>query len=330
MNRSRRVALSLLGIFACVLAADVGLRVLEPYELHRDWEHPVIGAKEALYEKFSNSDVDALIVGSSLTMNLDAKRIGEASGYRVFNGSIAGLTASGISAVMREAYAPTRKPRLVIYPLSMRDLRKRERPFDRPPFLSHKMRAERPVTWQDRVEIEAERVSYLFRIRRQVRHDLLEDEREQRTFPLDAYGTRNHARHLLQARLKNPRFLKEYYRDMASEGEAFGDTADADELTKMIRANKRDGIQTVLVNMVLSPAAISGKLARHYKTYVKQSKALAKREGVPWYDAHDELDLSNAYFNDLVHTGAKGDKRVEDYLVTLIQRHLSDEPPEQH
>lgn len=321
INVYRRVALALLGVLGCVAAVDLSLRALAPFELHRDWEHPLIAAKEQLYEKFARSGVDVLLVGSSLSMNLDAKRLSELSGRRVFNGSVAGLTAAGIAAVVETAYTPIQTPKLVIYPLSMRDIRG-GRAFQMPPFSSHKMRAVRAPNWQSKIEIAAENASYLFRIRRQLRHSLVSDEHEERIAALDEYGTRGHARHQLPQRLRNRAYARKYFNKLLQEQEASQDTDNAKELVRMIQANRKNGVHTVLVNMTLSPAALKGKQRKRYAKYLKQLEAVAKREGVPLYDALDDLKLSNEYFNDYVHVGAKGDKKVEDYLVRIIRRHL--------
>lgn len=317
----RRVALSLAGTVALIVAADLTLRAIAPFPLHRDWEHPLIAAKERLYTTFAQREVDVLIVGSSLSMNLDAKRLSDATKRRVFNGSVAGLTAAGIAAVMAEAYAPTRKPRLVIYPLSMRDMRGGDA-FAMPPFLSHKMREARPANWQSRLEVAVEDASYLFRVRRQLRHELVSNEQEEEIAPLDAHGTRNHTRHNLESRLKNKAYAKKNYEKLLRAKESSATTSNAEELVEMIEGNRRDGVQTVLVNMTISPAALQGELRSRYEKYLTDLERLANRADVPLYDALGDLKLSNAYFNDFVHVGAKGDKKVEDYLVPIILRHL--------
>ena len=74
--------------------------------------------------------------------------------------------------------------------------------------------------------------------------------------------------------------------------------------------------------MAISPAALEGDLQSRYERYLAELESLAKRLDVPLYDALGELKSSNAYFNDFVHVGAKGDKKVEDYLVPIIMRHL--------
>lgn len=325
-NSVRSAALSILAVVACVVAVDVGLRVLAPIELHRDWDHPLIAAKERLYEKFAEQDVDVLIVGSSLAMNLDAARLEKLSNRRVFNGSVVGLTAAGVSAVMQVGYAAIRNPKLVIYPLSMRDLRG-GRAFEMTPFFSHKMRAARPAGWQGELEVALEDVSYLFRIRRQVRHFLVSEEREQqldRIAKLNEHGMRGHAPHQLRRRLGNKAYKNEVFSRLVREEQATASTDNATELVKMIEANKRNGVETVLLNISISPAALAGRQKKRYKKYLSELRALAKRADVPMYDALGDLELSNGYFNDFVHLGAKGDKKVEDYLLPIIERHLHD------
>lgn len=321
MTNLPRVARALAGIIACIVAVDLLLRAIAPFELHRDWEHPVIAAKERLYSKFAKKGVDVLIVGSSLSMNLDAKRLSKLTEHRVFNGSVMGLTAGGVAAVMTEGYAAIRKPKLVIYPLSMRDFRPGDALMQ--PFLSHKMREARPGNWKGKLEVSVENVSYLFRVRRQLRHSLVSDAREQKVPRLDAYGTRPHTGHNLNARLRSKGWVKRKYPPVLRYKEASTTTFNALELVNMIEANRRNGVQTVLVNMAISRAAVDGELGNHYERYLAELEAMARRLDVPLYDALGELNLNNDHFNDFVHVGAKGDRKVEDYLVPIIKRHLN-------
>lgn len=318
---SRRVLQCLAGVLLCVLVAELGLRALQPFDLHRDWEHPLIAAKEERYTKFARRDVDVLIVGSSLAMGLDAKRLSELTKRRVFNGSIAGLTAAGVAAVMAEGYAPIGKPKLVIYPLSMRDIRGGDA-FSMLPFFSHKMREARPSNWQGKLEVAVEDVSYLFRVRRQIRHSLVTAEKEERIVPLDDFGTHKHVGHRLNARLRDKAYARKTYNKLVHARLASATSPNAEELSEMIEFNRANGVETVLVNMPISPAAMDRRLAKHYKTYMAEVRKFAKRVDVPFYDALGKLKLDNAHFNDFVHVGPKGDKRVEDYLLAIIERHL--------
>jgi hypothetical protein len=322
-------ARAVLAVLLCVVAVDVGLRKLAPFELYSDWEHQQIAYKQDKFRSFvDGGGVDVLLAGSSVIMNLDAKRLGRRTHARVFNGGIGSGNPTAMGAILSHMYYPLGKPKVLVYGVSARDLRDSGDAFDQPPFFSNKMRTIRAETWQERLEAAFERVSYLFRIRRQVR-DLAHRGEIPRGAEIktDAYGSRKHRsnglKHSLNARGQFPpnyayRSRYNHYRVDLAKGHAR-------QLVSLIEQNEALGIKTVLVNVPLSPAGMTlfDRPEEDYRTYLAALAEVARLTGVELFDAHGDLQLTNADFGDADHMGGRGDQKTEDYLVPVIARHLA-------
>jgi hypothetical protein len=315
-----------------VALIDLGLRYVAPFELHDDWEHQQVAWKQEKFRKFvAARRVDVLIAGSSVSMNLDAKRIGQRARASVFNGGIGGANPTAMAAILEHMYLPMARPRLLVYALSARDLRDTdEDPYDQPPFYSHRMRAIRAQTWQQRLEVAAERYSYLFRVRRQLRDLAQRGERPKGVeIATDDFGSRKHRPNRLIASLKGrEEFPADYpYRSRYRGYRVDLQKGQAHQLLALIEHSKSLGIAVILVNVPLSPAAMT--LFDHpepdYQLYLQSLREVARRAGVELYDAHGELQLGNADFGDADHMAKRGDVKTENYLGRIIAQQLANE-----
>jgi len=322
-------ARTLLAVLAFVVAADLALRRLSPFELYDDWEHQQIAYKEAKYRAFvARRRAEVILTGSSVIMDLDARRMGKQAHARIFNGGIGSGNPTSMTAVLEHAYYPYGKPRLVVYATSARDLRDNDPdPYNQPPFFSHRMRSIRAKKWQERVEVALERYSYLFRIRRQLRDLAHRGELPQGVkIKTDDYGSRKYKPQHLVATLKGRTdFPADYaYRSRYDHYRIDFEHGHVRQLISLIERNRADGIETILVNVPLSPAAMSlfDRREADYETYRAALREVARRANVPLYDAHGELALTNRDFYDADHMAKSGVRQTEDYLSPIIAEHL--------
>lgn len=324
----RAAVLALLLGLLCLIAADFGLRWLVPFELHEDWEHQQVAYKEARFKQFARKKrVDVILAGSSVIMDLDAKRLSRAVRGSVFNGGIGSGNPTAMGAILEHMYFAIEKPKLVVYGVSARDLRDTGDPYDQPPFYSHRMRAVRAKNWQERLEVRVERFSYMFRVRRQLRDLAQRGELARGTeIKTDEYGSRPHKTHRLVSSLKGKHeFPADYaYRSRYRNYRIDLETGHAHQLVTLIRKNRERGIRTILVNVPLSPAAMTlfDRREADYRLYLRSLREVARRAGVELHDAHSELALGNRDFYDADHMGSRGDRALEGYIEPLIQREL--------
>jgi hypothetical protein len=334
-NRSRRPAWyealrTVLAVLVLVTVADLSLRLWTPFELYDDWEHQQIAWKQGKFRDFvARRPVDVLLVGSSVIMDLDAKRVGQRARAAVFNGGIGGANPTAMAAIVEHLYLPMAKPKLLVYALSARDLRDTdEDPYDQPPFYSHRMRAIRAKTWQERLEVAVERFSYLFRVRRPLRDFVQRGELPAGVeITTDDYGSRRHKPSNLLASLKGrEEFPADYpYRSRYRDYRIDRRRGHARQLRALIKRCRSLGIKVVVMNVPLSPAAMSlfDRRDADYRFYLKTLHAIAARAGVELYDAHSELQLGNADFGDADHLGRRGATKTEKYLAAIVAQHLA-------
>jgi hypothetical protein len=318
-----------LGVLVLVLVVDLALRALAPFELHDGWEHQQIAWKEDKFRQFARGGpVDVLLAGSSVIMSLDARRMSAQAKARVFNGGIGSGNPTAMGAILEHMYLPIAKPKLVVYAVSPRDMRDSGDAFDQPPFFSHRVRSARAWTWQERVEVVAERYSYLLRVRRQLRDLATRGEQPRGTeIKTDGHGSRIHKGQRLARSLKGLRaFPADYgYRRRYRDYQIDYERGHARQLVSLIQRNSSLGIRTILVKVPLSPAGMS--LFDHpdadYRLYSQALKRVARRTHVELYDAHHDLQLPNEDFFDADHMGARGDIKTQDYLAPIIERELA-------
>lgn len=324
----RTAALTLLLGLLCLAAADFGLRWLAPFELHDDWEHQQVAYKEARFRKLAQKQrVDVILAGSSVIMSVDAKRLTRAVRGTVFNGGIGSGNPTAMGAILEHMYFPIEKPKLVVYGVSARDLRDLGDAYDQPPFYSHRMRAIRAKNWQERLEVRVERFSYLFRVRRQLRDLAQRGELARGTeIKTDEYGSRQHkAQRLVSSLQGKAEFPPDYaYRSRYDRYHIDLENGHANQLVTLIRKNRERGIETILVNVPLSPAAMTlfDRRDADYQLYLRSLREVARRAGVELHDAHSDLGLGNRDFYDADHMAKRGDQALAEYIEPLIERAL--------
>lgn len=319
---------SLVTLSLTYLAIDILIRHWEPFELYNGWEHQQVDIKQTTYKKYVNKykHVDVLIFGSSITMNLSAKRIAVKSKKYVFNGGIGGLVPETASTIFQFAYMPIKKPKTIIYGISPRALKdpKHIKRGVKAPLKSFNVRVETASTLTEKAEIFFEKYSYIFRIRRNFRDYIIRGGTPKTTtIKIGEFGSRRSfgrggLHNLLNKKGEFPKNY--YYRSRYSNYQiniAHGETA---ELIGFINDMESKGIDVILIDFPIAPACnlLFDNPIKNLEAYREAINHIISESKVRYFNAGNDLQLGNEHFANPDHLGMSGDRKVEDYIIDIL------------
>jgi hypothetical protein len=320
----RGLAKTLAIALAVLVAIDAAMWAWDPFGLRSGWEIPWVdtkieGARRVQREQGS---IDVMLLSTSLGLSIDVGLWSEALGgkHSFYNASMGGGQPDVSRMLFENVYYPEFKPRRLIYLASLPGISGEARVG--PHFQTVMGRRLTAVTLKDKAFSQAERFSYLFRCRRQVRRLIVKGGIPVETrFRHDEFGSnypvlqRQTPEKIDSTKGKLPEGTAFTSPFRALEDGQFG------ELLKLAEFCRAHGVEFVLASQPVAPCG-SLFLKDPGKEYGDYYAALdACRAGGSRVVRLDEaLQLGNQDFYDPAHANRFGGFRLTEQLYEEVVR----------
>jgi hypothetical protein len=333
-GRTREAWVTVASMVMVLVVGELALRAFRPFDLFDDWEHPQVAAKLRTLTAYVavRGGVDVLLLGNSSIMNVNVGLIEEehqAAGLTVFNAGIGGATPETLRFILEHGVLPVARPDVLLIAIGPRDLRDVSgwRRGQDAPLLSHQARRHKARLPLDVAEVNLERASQVFRVRRQVRDTLSRGTRfTMANIEVDERGVRKGFTGRLPAWLGGAREFPpdDPYRSRYREYRVDEDGRWQD-LVELIRFAKSEGMAVVLVTVPIAPAARSlfDDPDGDWAVYEEGIQRVGRATGVAVADAHRDLALPDDAFTNADHTNVMGDDRLARYLSAAVRTVLA-------
>lgn len=313
-------------VFLCLL--DTAVRIWHPVDLYSGWGTPDIEEKMGLIDArvARLGKVDALIMGSSV-----GRRIDVGQWQSAFGGKVAAINACfhaqrpEIDRLMFEKVLWEKThPSLLILTLT---------PFDVNGFETTTVMKRRGPIWQtgrvrrltattipQRLQLLAERLSYVVAVREGLRRDLQKGRQDFIHYFLDEetaveYPSVNRT----PDDPKSPFYAKTFSGlfsrfSVPDDGEVL-------EIRKLAAFCRQHGVRFVVASQPVAPACegIYPNMQQVETTYTKALEKL-KNDGIELLQMQNEISVSNADFGDPLHPNGRGAQKITSYLYEKVVR----------